>query len=221
MFKEFWDKRWSENQIGFHEGRPNEFLQRFAERLGTQPSLRVLVPLCGKSVDLRWLAEQGFRVLGIEFVAQAAEAFFQEQGLSDRVARGEEGGLPSLAAGAIEIAVGDFFRWDPQRSAPIDVAYDRAALVAVRPEDRQRYVDHLLGALPVSGRLLLVTFAYDAGVMSGPPFSVDAGEVERLFGARCEVQCLADEDILDREPRFRQRGLERLREQAWLIERLK
>lgn len=219
MFKDFWDKRWSENQIGFHEGRPNEFLVRFAERLRPKESSRLLVPLCGKSVDLRWLAEQNFRVLGIEFVAQAAEAFFEEQGLSSHVVRGADGGLPCLEAGGIRIAIGDFFAWDPARSAPVDVAYDRAALVAVRPQDRVRYVDHLLGALPVAGRLLLVTFAYDAQAMSGPPFSVDADDVRSLFAERCEIECLADEDILDREPRFRQRGLERLREQAWLVER--
>src|SRR5690606_36502512 len=117
----------------------------------------------------------------------------------------------------IRIAVGDFFQWDPAHSSPIDVVYDRAALVAVRPEDRERYVNHLLGALSPGGRLLLITFVYDQAVMSGPPFSVDAAEVERLFGAACEIVNLADEDIIDRLPRLRERGLSWLREQAWLL----
>lgn len=215
MNKEFWEKRWTENQIGFHEGRPNVHLERFVERLRVSAAPRVLVPLCGKTMDLRWLAERNFRVLGVEFVAEAAQAFFRENALT--AVSGEDGGLPSLRSQQVCIATGDFFRWDPLRSDPVDVAYDRAALVAVRPEERKRYVAHLLGALRPGGRVLLVTFSYDQSAMTGPPFSVDAAEVRQLFGSRCDVEGLADDDILDQEPRFRQRGLSRLREQAWLL----
>lgn len=218
MFKEFWDKRWAESQIGFHEGRPNALLERFGEHLRADFGRRVLVPLCGKAVDLRWLAERGFDVLGVEFVQRAAEAFFVENFGELEVERGEDGGLPCLSAGGVRIAVGDFFAWDPRRSEPLAVAYDRAALVAVRPEDRERYAAHLVGALPPGGRILLVTFAYDSSLMNGPPFSVDGDEVQRLFATTCRIERLADEDILDKEPRFRQRGLTWLREQAWLLE---
>ncbi|NLE86907.1 MAG: thiopurine S-methyltransferase [Myxococcales bacterium] len=215
MHEDFWRKRWAENQIGFHEGKPNAHLQRFSERLRTTAQPRVLVPLCGKAADLAWLAAQGFLVTGVELVREAAEAFFQEHGLSAREER--DGGLPCLAGERVRIAVGDFWRWDFRESAPIDAAYDRAALVAVRPEDRERYVRHLLAPLRPAAPILLVTFAYDQTRMSGPPFSVDAAEVQRLFASRCEIEALEDVDILEREPRFRARGLESLREQVWLL----
>lgn len=215
MHEEFWQKRWAENQIGFHEGRPNRHLERYVERLRATEAPRVLVPLCGKAADLAWLAERGFLVTGVELVRAAAEAFFSENALTAREDR--DGGLPCLAGDRVRIALGDFWKWDPRSSAPIDAAYDRAALVAVRPEDRERYVEHLLSALGHDAPLLLVTFAYDTAHMSGPPFSVDAAEVQRLFGARCEIECLEDADILDSEPRFRARGLQWLREQAWLL----
>lgn len=216
MHEQFWRERWEANQIGFHEGRPNAHLQRFVEQLRVKPEPRVLVPLCGKAVDLRWLAERSFWVTGVELVQKAAQAFFDENGwpaVSDR-----DGGLPSLASERVRIAVGDFLKWDPARSEPVDVAYDRAALVAVRPEERERYVTHLLSALRPGARILLVTFAYDEAAMSGPPFSVPAEEVRRLFEDRCRITPLADEDVLDREPRFRERGLGWLAEQAWLLE---
>ena len=215
MHEDFWRKRWEENQIGFHEGRPNSHLERHVERLRTTERPRVLVPLCGKAIDLAWLAAQGFLVTGVELVREAAEAFFEENGLVAREER--DGGLPCLASEGVRIAVGDFWKWNFRESAPIDVAYDRAALVAVRPEDRERYVAHLLEPLGTGSPILLVTFAYDAAHMSGPPFSVDSAEVERLFAARCAVECLEDADILEREPRFRAKGLRWLREQAWLL----
>lgn len=216
MHEDFWRQRWEENQIGFHEGQPNAYLQRFVEHLRVQAEPRVLVPLCGKAVDLRWLAEHGFRVTGVELVPWAAQAFFDENGWA--VVSERDGGLPCLASERVRIAVGDFFHWDPAQSAPVDVVYDRAALVAVKPEDRERYAAHLLSALRPGGRILLVSFAYEQEVMSGPPFSVPEEEVRRCFGERCRITRLAEEDILDREPRFRERGLGWLKEQAWLLE---
>ena len=41
----------------------------------------VLVPLCGKSRDLLWLAQHDFRVTGIEISPIAVEGFFRENGL--------------------------------------------------------------------------------------------------------------------------------------------
>lgn len=40
----------------------------------------VLVPLCGKSVDLRYLYDLGHTVIGIEAIEAAAEQFFLENG---------------------------------------------------------------------------------------------------------------------------------------------
>ncbi len=74
MDAEFWKTRWQAGQIGFHEGRPNAFLEAHAARLGI--ARRVLVPLCGKSVDLAYLAGLGHDVVGVELVEEAAAACF-------------------------------------------------------------------------------------------------------------------------------------------------
>jgi thiopurine S-methyltransferase len=212
---EFWRRRWEQNEIGFHEAKPNRLLLQFGERLRVTATPRVLVPLCGKSTDLAWLAAHGFRVTGVEAVRQAAAAFFEENQLSTTTATWH--GFEQFAGERLEILVGDFFALDPSLIPPFDAVYDRAALIAVRPEEREPYVMRLLELLRPGGRLLLVNFAYDQAVMGGPPFSLDEAEVRRLFGSRCTLELLADEDILDNESRFRQRGLTWLREQAWLI----
>ena len=54
---------------------------------------------------------------------------------------------------------------------------------------------------------------------SGEPSLVAPDEVRRLFAPHFELERVASEDILDAEPRFRERGLQWLQEQAWLATR--
>jgi thiopurine S-methyltransferase len=218
MDPEFWRERWQKGQIGFHEAAPNSLLGKHGARLGLEPGGRVLVPLCGKSTDLVFLARAGLAVTGIEIVREAVDAFYAE----NRFAAEDEPWLGFAArravveAGSVRIALGSFFDLRVPDAERFDAAYDRAALVAVRPEDRERYVASLLAALRPGGRVLLVTFAYWGGTMTGPPFSVDDAEVKRLF-AGSTLEQLDERDVLDSEPRFRERGATAIVEQAWLV----
>lgn len=221
MEQQFWQTRWDANQIGFHEAKAHRFLVQFAGQLvpqatATKTQPRVLVPLCGKSLDLIWLRDAGFDVTGVEFVRLAAESFFSEQSLTPSIS--QAGALERFESPALAIWVGDFFALASAEGALFDVAYDRAALVAIKQEDRPRYAATLLGALAPGGRVLLITFVYEQAEMSGPPFSVPEQTVVDLFGKSCLLDKLADEEILDREYRFRERGIKTtLREQAWLL----
>jgi thiopurine S-methyltransferase len=84
---------------------------------------------------------------------------------------------------------------------------------------RQRYVQHLRAILPAAANTLLLTMDYPQQQMNGPPFSVDATEVRRLFEPLHSVKLLGTRDTLANEPRLQQRGLQRLQEQAWLLQR--
>lgn len=213
MDPEFWRQSWQKNQIGFHQPEPNRLLRKFGDRLKSGDAPRVLVPLCGKSTDLIWLSRHGFQVTGVELVRQAAEAFFRESELA--ASRTQLEGFERLAGDSIEVLVGDFYELPRLGPSPFAAVYDRAALVAVPPSQRERYLQTLLDLIAPEARLLLVTLSYDASAMNGPPFSVSEAEVRRLFAPHFELECLASEDIIDAEPRFRERGLQRLLEQAW------
>ena len=65
MDPQYWINRWQENRIGFHEAGVNPLLERFLPLAAATPP-RVLVPLCGKSEDLTWLAALGHPVLGVD-----------------------------------------------------------------------------------------------------------------------------------------------------------
>ena len=55
--------------------------------------------------------------------------------------------------------------------------------------------------------------------MSGPPFAVGEEEVMALFDGAFTIERFDSTDILDDEPRFRQRGLDWLHERAYRLVR--
>jgi thiopurine S-methyltransferase len=215
MDEDLWRKRWAEGRIGFHEPSPNPFLRAYATRLFGAGSAapRVLVPLSGKSTDLAFLAELGCSVTGIELVREAVTAFFEEQALVPTASTWH--GFESLCAGSVRLAVGDFFELALPESERFDAAYDRAALIALRPEERRRYVTTLMAALKPGARILLVTFAYDAPP-AGPPYSVSEEDVRELY-ASCGIERLATEDLTATEARFVERGATFVLEQVFAI----
>ncbi len=58
MNTEFWHSRWAENRIGFHLNDTNPALTEHWHAVKATRDDRVLVPMCGKSVDLIWLAQR-------------------------------------------------------------------------------------------------------------------------------------------------------------------
>ncbi len=175
MDPQFWRTAWSEGRTSFHEGAPNTFLTRFAGKLGTS----VLVPLCGKTDDLAFLASRGHRVVGIELVENAVRAFFAEHQLEPAITGNR------FTAGTITIIAGDLFTLTREDVGETDAFYDRAALIALPAELRPRYLDHLRTLVPPATSGLLVTLDYAQDQMTGPPFSLSDLEVNASY-ARAE-----------------------------------
>ncbi|MCG6865826.1 MAG: thiopurine S-methyltransferase [Thiogranum sp.] len=216
MDPEFWHQRWRDNRIGFHQGEINPHLVRHWPRLGVEPGGRVLVPLCGKSRDMSWLAES-HPVLGVELSPKAVEDFHRESNLP--VTRRNDEPFAVYQSGPVALLCGDFFDLQPAHTQGIAAVYDRAALIALPADMRPAYAAKL-GALVTSGTpMLLITLAYEQAQMDGPPFSVEAAEVEALFAADWRIESLQRDDILEEEPRYRERGLSRLAEHVYLLAR--
>ncbi|MDA4847576.1 thiopurine S-methyltransferase [Hoeflea poritis] len=178
MDEEFWQIRWRENRIGFHEGRPHEQLVDHVESLGLSEGDTVFVPLCGKSLDLDWLLSRNLRVVGAEFNRQAVEEVFARQSLVPEIR--DAGSLIRFSADALDIFVGDVFALTAAMLGAVDAVYDRAALVALPPETRPGYASHLSG-ITGQAKQLLIGLDYDQAQMNGPPFSVPEEEIRRLY----------------------------------------
>ncbi|WP_046786593.1 thiopurine S-methyltransferase [Pseudomonas putida] len=209
----FWHRKWADNQIGFHQAQANPYLQRYWPGLGLAAGSRVLVPLCGKSLDLAWLAGQGYRVRGIELSRRAVEDFFQEQGLQAQVR--QQGAFEVWCSGEVELWCGDFFALRAEDVADCVGLYDRAALIALPPQMRERYMGLLSRMLP-GGSGLLVTLDYEQKLLEGPPFSVADEEVRRGF-AGWQVEEVEARDVIGESPKFLQAGVKRLVERVYRV----
>lgn len=217
MQHEFWQSRWARNEIGFHQQAVNPGLQRHWPNLQLPEESQVLVPLCGKSLDMLWLAQWGYRVLGVELAERAAVDFFAELGVVPQIT--EEGALRRYSYERLEILQGDFFDVTPAQVAGCSALYDRAALIALPPDLRADYAVHLQRILPRQARGLVVSLEYPQAEMDGPPFAVLADEVHRLFANGWEVEEVERLDVLAENPKFLKRGVSHLDEVVFALRR--
>ncbi len=169
---------------------------------------RVFVPLAGKTLDMLWFADQGYRVLGIELATTAIQQFLAEHDLQAEITDAPDG--RHYRAGDIELINGDVFAQDPSALAGCDAVYDRAALIALPPALRQRYVREVYGRLPSGCRGLLITLEYPQAEKAGPPFSVEEDEVRALFSPQWEVGVLERREILAQQANFSAEGVSAL-----------
>jgi thiopurine S-methyltransferase len=204
-----WLSRWEQGKIGWHETQGNPGLRKFWPKL--DQGSRVLVPLCGKSPDLLWLAEQGCDVTGVELSEIAAEDFFNEAGIRFEQEMHNGQSWYRGVEKNITIVCGDYFQFTDLR---FDALYDRAALVAVPPSQRSVYIKHTKSLLHAGAPVLLVTLEYDQSKAGGPPFSVLADEVRAFWPGIQRV--FACDDIDDCPPKFRQAGIREFVEVVWL-----
>ncbi|MGU3345387.1 thiopurine S-methyltransferase [Pseudomonas monsensis] len=215
MQPEFWHKKWASNQIGFHLPEVNPYLQRHWPELSIPATARVLVPLCGKSLDLAWLAGRGHQVLGIELSEKAIEDFFNEHQIQPQIS--EKGVFKVYRSDAIELWCGDFFALTASDVADCVALYDRAALIALPAPMRERYAAHLQQILPQGVQGVLITLDYDQAQIPGPPFAVGDDEVKRLLGDLWQVQALEERDVLGESWKFLQAGVTRLEERVYRV----
>ena len=213
MDPSFWHRRWERNEIGFHQDQINTHLQRYWPTLGLSGSEQVFVPLCGKSRDMVWLRSLGHRVLGVELSPVAVKQFFEENELPAKVTR--ERSFNRWESDGLVVLCGDFLALNHHDLKDSRAVYDRASLIALPPQTRSRYVNHLVTLLRPDTPGLLVTMEYLQTQMDGPPFSVPQQEVLALLEDSFKVDCLHSEDILSENPRFTAKGLTQLVEKIY------
>jgi thiopurine S-methyltransferase len=212
MEPKFWIERWERADIGFHQAIAHDFLERHWSALGVPQGAQVLVPLCGKSLDMVWLAERGHPVLGSELSAVAVDQFFAER--SRTPATVAAGDFAVKRAGPYEIWCGDHFKLDPAVTRRIGGVFDRAALVAMPHVLQDAYAAQLAALTPSGVPVLLVALNYDPSEMEGPPFPIGPEQLETLFGRAFRIEILEVRDGLASSQNLKKRGLTALEETA-------
>ncbi len=210
----FWFENWEKGQTGFHLKEVNPVLLRHWKDLGLDAVPSVLVPLCGKSVDLPFLKSLGHNVIGIELSPIAVEEFWAELGVFPQ--KKVHQSLTSWESDKIQIIEGDFFSVSPENIDRPSVVYDRAALVAMPPELQSQYAAHL-AKLSQDAPIFLVTFDYRTEEMSGPPFPITRTRLGELFAERYEIALIETRDALTENAGLASRGLKSLSESVWIL----
>lgn len=214
MDADFWHDKWKKQQIGFHLDTVNPWLVSQLPLLTAplakdcaEPAripARILVPLCGKTLDIDYLLQQGLQVVGCELSELAVEQLFARLEKVPTISEWSAGKLYQCAN--LWVFVGDFFALTPTDVGSIDWVYDRAALVALPKPMRDNYAKHIQALSPTAS-MLLITLQYDQLQMSGPPFSVIDNEVAECYGKAYDIQTVKQKDLIEQEPRFKQQGL--------------
>uniref|UniRef100_H3BWK1 thiopurine S-methyltransferase n=1 Tax=Tetraodon nigroviridis TaxID=99883 RepID=H3BWK1_TETNG len=195
-----WEERWSHGRIGFHQPQVHKLLELNIEKvLAGRAAVRFFFPLCGKAVDMKWLADMGHSVVGVEISEKAIKQFFEENGLSY-----SEAAVPSIPGAKvykssetnISLYQCDLFSFDSSVEGQFGAIWDRGSLVAINPRDRERYAALLTSLMAKDCRYLLDSLSYNPELYPGPPFFVPDEQVHSLFGPSCEVELLQSVDAL-------------------------
>jgi thiopurine S-methyltransferase len=207
---EFWLDRWKTGRIGFHLEGINPKLIEFWPTL--PKGSHILVPLCGKSNDMIWLAEQGYRVTGVELSSLAVIQFLGDNDLAYDTHHEGELKIHTVHGLSLRIVEGDYFQFS---ETEFDACYDRAAMVAMPDSKRAIYVTHTLDRLSSSAYVLLISLHYD-GDEQGPPFSIDEQSIVSLWGGN--IQKIAFENLALTHPHYRDQGHTTFEESVWRLQ---
>lgn len=214
MDAEFWIKSWTDGRTAFNQQQYHAKLTQYFPELNPHAGQSVLVPLCGKTIDMVWLAGQGLRVHGVELYSGAVEEFFSGNNLQP-VHKTQDRDFMHCSHKNITISCGDFFKLDKKNS--YDFIYDRAALVALPASMRAEYARVIKESLKEGGKYLLIVYEYDQSKMEGPPFSISKTDIERLYADAFNIQLLESEKPKSEGPRLS--AVEGMSQKVYLLQK--
>lgn len=215
MTQDYWLKRWQENDTQFDQKDPNPQLMEHYGRLKLQEQDRVFVPLCGKSIDMMWLAAQGLQVVGVELSEIAIDQFFQSCGLSATTVN--HGPFICKGFGHYQLLIGDFFALTQSQLGPVDAVYDRGSFVALKKTLRAQYARKMCEFLPMGCQYLLLTVNYDNADFQGPPHAISPEEVHELFGEHFSIELIEENLNEIPSPFLLEKGLTHYSKLAFLM----
>ncbi len=181
----FWLDRWAQGETPWQRDAPHPCLVAHASGFGLDQAPRVLVPLCGATLDLAWLRAQGAHPVGVELSPIACARFFDRHGLP--AVRTEVGPFTAWSADDITILQGDVLHLGASGLPAFDALYDRAATIAL-PSPLRHEVAAVIASQMVAGAPgLLITLDDPSRGDEGPPFHVGEADVRAAWARHAVV----------------------------------
>ncbi len=153
-------------RIAWHTEEPSSAMQRAMDAGWLAPGARVLEVGCGLGTNCEWLAANGFDVTGIDL---------SSTGIRKAQKRLRKKNL------AAKLYQRDFLQGLDE--APFDLVIDRATLHSFPAGDiRSNFASNLARMVKDDGSLLLIEMESGKERPNMPPFAMQAGDVDELFG---------------------------------------
>lgn len=198
MSHDQWLEAWDKGTTGWHRDQVDAILQKYLKQLtGGKEGASILITFCGKSLDLPWLANQGYDVVGCELSELAGKQLFEESGIPHSVSTVKDFKVFSASDRKMKFYVGDFYKVDASLVGQFDAIWDHNALGAVSPGDRVRYIQLLTSLLRPHGKILLSHYEYDQSKRNVAPYSLNPSQIKEYFESSYEVELLERMDYND------------------------
>ena len=192
-------------------------LEHYLPQLKLSAGDQVLVPLCGKSLDMGWIIKRRLRVLGIELSAIAIEAFFDTQKVIPT--RQAHRNFIRWQHKDCEIWCGDIFDLRLKDMRTIKLIYDCMALTAMPAKTREQYVAHFTRILPKTSPILLLTTETPDEQVANSVSTIDS-EVHSLYQKDYQIALLHGKNCFKIDPEYPEDSPRHLEEKVYLMHRL-
>jgi thiopurine S-methyltransferase len=221
MDKQFWLNKWQENQIHFHQQQIHPLLKKYITSVVKEPTCNVLVPLCGKSLDMTWLVNRGHTVIGSELSKLAIDQYWKEHSLTPTT--NNKSDYISTISGNLSLLCGDFFALKKEDiesiNGPIDLIYDRAALIALPLEMRIKYYQQMIEISSEQTSWLLIILGYDDKLVNGPPFNIRTEELEEHLSSHFLIELLEENSTEPLGGKFKEARILEMKQKVYSIKK--
>ena len=167
--KDFWSKRYQENQIGWDTGAITTPLKEYIDQL-TNKNCKILIPGAGNSYEAEYLHNKGFKQV---FVLDLAK-----EPLDNLLKR-----VPSFPKE--HLLQGDFFDVNQK----FDLVIEQTFYCALNPELRDNYVKKMSEIIRANGKITGLLFQFPL-TEKGPPFGGSKQEYIKRFSPYFELKTL-------------------------------
>lgn len=187
--EQFWEKIYQDGEDTWTRAEADKEIMQLTREHVTRGVVgsSVFVPMCGRSKVLLQLADEGHRVVGVEWSSFAVEQFMEENKLSYFVDQCNIAGQQTPVYRAMEknitVYCCDLFLLKDHTLGQFDCVCDHGSIGSFYPtdENRKTYAGIITSLLTPGGRMLLSMFDYDHAEHPSMPFATTEADVENLY----------------------------------------
>ena len=207
---QYWDMAYEADEDIWTKEAVNQKLMGFLDTLTNgKTGLDILVPMCGKTKIMLYLAEKGHRVVGIEWSKVAVEQFFDENKLEYTTQLCKIGGtdisIYKAKDKAVTVYCGDFFAFKEHNLGPFDCVFDHGAIgcFEFQMSERPMYAKIINSVTKPGTRVLQSIFDYEHTEHPMVPFALTEAELVTLYKENFDIQLLQEFDAQEFVDAFR------------------